>query len=309
MGIKSFGVLLAISIATSLIASLTLVAAKPLEPNPGHPNWAPGVWWGTKLRFENTYIAEAWFGEGAADSSDQDPPPNDGYLVDIMVGSAPYSKLTYASLRGISPGSGASDNWRVRMRLFGIAPADATISSVMENADYLFVPQDYSMVLENSAQGIFANLRKENGTITGLDLGPKYATLYVDNAVNVSISPSSRTGNAGDVSFTVTVQNTGRYQDTYSLSSTLGTLSPSSLTIDAGNSGTATLNLSPPVGAADITVTADGAYASDNCAASTFGMLTPEGEGINYIVFLAVGLVVVIIVVGVWVWSRRKQGP
>jgi len=53
------------------------------------------------------------------------------------------------------------------------------------------------------------------------------------------------------------------------------------LTINAGNSCTATLNVSPPVGAADITVTADGAYASDSCAASTFGVPTPEGEGIN----------------------------
>ena len=44
------------------------------------------------------------------------------------------------------------------------------------------------------------------------------------------------------------------------------------LTINAGNSCTATLNVSPPVGAADIAVTADGAYASDNCAASTFGV-------------------------------------
>ena len=34
MSIKSFGVLLAISIATSLIAPLTLVAAKPVGPNP-----------------------------------------------------------------------------------------------------------------------------------------------------------------------------------------------------------------------------------------------------------------------------------
>jgi len=268
---KSLGILLAILFAISPMISWTLVAAKPVGVNPDFSSPAVGLIWGTNLRLENTYIGESWFGAGADDSDSQFPGPNDGYLVDIMVGGAAYSKYTIASLGRTAPGGGKEDNWYLRFRAFGDASSTATISSVMENADTLFVPQDYSVVLDNSAAGIFVNLRAENGTITGI--GSVYATLYVDNAVNVSISPSSRTGNAGDnVSFTVTVQNTGRYQDTYSLSSTLGTLSPSSLTINAGNSGTATLNLSPPVGAADIAVTADGAYASDNCAASTFGV-------------------------------------
>ena len=200
MGAKSFGILLAILFAISLMISWTLVAAKPVGPNPDHPNWAPGVWWGTNLTLENaTYVGRSWFGEGAADSSPPAPSSPAGYSVDIMVGGTAYSKYTIPSLGQTAPGGGASDNWRLKFRaMYGDENANATFSSVMENADTLFVPQDYSVVLDNSALGIFANLRKENAYITGLDSGPKYATLYVDNAVNENISPSEDNAAPGD---------------------------------------------------------------------------------------------------------------
>ena len=303
MGIKSFGVLLAISIATSLVAPLTLVAAKPVGPNPDYPNWEDGTLWGTKLWLENgLWRGQAFFGVGPVENLE---------APSFSLGMQPIfieDGIEYFELIREPVAAPQRYSWHVSMYTWGEGNFGAgTLSCPLENATHWFVPSDFSVVLENSAQGILVNLRKENKWFNLSS--PVYATLHVDNALNVSISPIYQEGVVSkNLAYTVTVQNTGRYQDTYSLSSTLGTLSPSSLTIDAGNSGTATLNVSPPVGAADITVTADGAYASDNCAASTFGVLTPEGEGINYIVFLAVGLLVVIIVVGVWVWSRRKQG-
>jgi hypothetical protein len=301
MSINSFGVLLAISIAISLIAPLTLVAAKPIEPNPDYPNWEDGTLWGTKLWLENgPWKGQAFFGVGPVKNSGA-PPPR-GIQPLFLEDGTGYFALVREPV--VEP---QSYSWYVKMYSAEDAPTAGVISCPLENATHWFVPSDFSAVLENSAQGILVNLRKENKWFNLSS--PVYATLHVDNALDVSISPSYQEGVVSkNPAYTVTVHNTGRYQDTYSLSSTLGTLSPSSLTINAGNSGTATLNLSPPVGAADITVTADGAYASDNCAASAFGVPTSEGEGINYLVFLAVGLVVVIIVVGVWVWSRRKQG-
>jgi len=303
MSTKSFGILLVISIATSLIAPLTLVAAKPVGPNPDYPNWEDGTLWGTKLWLENgLWKGQAFFGVGPVKNSEAPSPPL-GMQPLFLEDGTEYFKLIREPIAAPQ-----SYSWYVSMYTWGGGnPGAGTLSCPPENATHWFVPSDFSVVLENSAQSILVNLRKENKWFNLSS--PVYATLHVDNALDVSISPSYQEGVVSkNLAYTVTVHNTGRYQDTYSLSSALGTLSPSSLTINAGNSGTATLNLSLPVGAADITVTADGAYASDNCAASTFGVPTPEGEGINYLVFLAVGLVVVIIVVGVWVWSRRKQG-
>jgi uncharacterized membrane protein len=266
MGVKSFGILLAISIATSLIAPLTLVAAKPVGVHTDFPSPAVGLIWGTNLTLENTiYVARSWFGEGAADSSPQAPAPPDGYLVDIMVGGTAYSKYTIASLGQTAPGGGKEDNWYLRFRLFGdSASSTATISSVIENVDNLFVPQDYSVVLDNSAQGIFANLRKENGYITGLDLGSKYATLYVDNAVNITsvTTGDPTTGNAGDpLTLSVTVKNTGRYTDTYSVSANAGSVSTGALA--AGSSATKSVPATYPAGTQGILVTAAGSYAKD----------------------------------------------
>ena len=75
MSIKSFGVLLAISIATSLVAPLTLVAAKPVGPNSDYPNWEDGTLWGTKLWLENgPWKGQAFFGVGPVKNSGAPPP-------------------------------------------------------------------------------------------------------------------------------------------------------------------------------------------------------------------------------------------
>ena len=76
MRTKYFSILLAISLVTAFIVP-TVLAVKPVIPNPDNPNWAVGVSWGTKLRLENAgppiYWAESWFGVGAADSAGQAP--------------------------------------------------------------------------------------------------------------------------------------------------------------------------------------------------------------------------------------------
>jgi hypothetical protein len=185
-----------------------------------------------------------------------------------MVGGTAYSKYTIASLGQTAPGGGASDNWRLRFRWFestpGTVPASAIFSSVMENIDTLFVPQDYSVVVDNSALGIFANLRKENENITGLDGGSKYATLYVDNAVNITsvTTGDPTTGNAGDpLTLSVTVKNTGRYTDTYSVSANAGSVSTGALA--AGSSATKSVPATYPSSTQAILVTAAGDYAKD----------------------------------------------
>ena len=110
-----------------------------------------------------------------------------------------------------------------------------------------------------------------------------YTTGVVEYKVSVSISPNSRSGSPGDdVTFTVTVKNEGVLDDSYSLTvtDTAGwspSISPSTLTLDAGASGTTTVTVTIPSGAADgatdsITVTATSqavstVSASDTCTA------------------------------------------
>ena len=269
MRTKHFSILLAISLVTAFIVPI-VAAARPLVPNPEHdPNWAVGVWWGTKLRLENTgsdsvlYYGEAWFGEGVNDNYDQSPAPPSGYLTDIMAGGKepPYYRYTIASLGQTAPGGGKEDNWYIRFRIFGSEPySTATVSSVIGDADNDYVPQDYSVVLENGAQKI--NLRVENGQITGI--GPKWMILYVDNAVNITsvTTADPTTGTAGDpLTLSVTVANTGRYTDTYSVSANAGSVSTGALA--AGSSAVVSVPATYPAGTQAIVVTAAGAYAKD----------------------------------------------
>jgi hypothetical protein len=152
----------------------------------------------------------------------------------------------------------------------------------MENADTQFVPQDYSAVLENTDLGIHINLRAGSENIQGPDIktNPIRATLNLDNAVNVTISPSSRAGSPGDnVIFTVYVTNTGRYDDNYSLgvdaSGLPYTISPSSLSINAGNSNIATLTVTVGANSKVVTVSAEGTYADDSASSTVNG---PAGQ-------------------------------
>jgi hypothetical protein len=254
-----FAILLFTSLSLLLVSA---VVAKPVGKNPGTA-WPGGTFWGTNLRLENgTFVGQAWFGTRDNQLKIGVPPdPPDCLVVEFFDNNVRYG--TWVKVPA------ANENWPVRLRTVGAAPSSGTLSSVMENADTLFVPPDFSVVLENTTLGLNVNLRKENKLITGL---PVLATLYLDNAVNVTISPGSQTGNPGDnVGFTVTVNNTGRYDDTYSLVVNAGNLplyiiSPSSLPINAGSSASAKLTVTVGADNQVITVTAGGNYASANAS-------------------------------------------
>jgi hypothetical protein len=214
--------------------------------------------WGTNLVLTNVYTGEAWFGAGpSAGTVDAGPDPPDGLVVEFMEAGVRKSEVVRAEVAAPQEYS-----WLVRMRSVGTAPTDATIKvGVWEDATHLFVPQDFSVVLDNSAAGIFVNLRKENGYITGL---PKSATLYVDNAVNIqsieNLDPL--VGTYGDpVRLRVTVRNTGRYTDTYNVGAG-GTLD--SITLAPDTEGSVIVTTTLPLGTnVPIVITAEGDYARD----------------------------------------------
>jgi len=263
--VKSLNGLLAILLAISIILPLlvSVVIAKPVEPNPA-TSWPSGTIWGTRLRLENsTYAGDAWFGVKTGSSVKLlAPPPGADYMRPVFVeGASQYFTVDYQQVAAPQ-----SYSWYVKLDRGGAASTNGAVSCDIENAEAWFVPQDFSVVLDNSAQDILVNLREENGYITGI---PKYATLYIDNAVSVTISPSSQSGSAGEnLDYEVTVQNTGRYDDTYALHVDAGSwshiISPSSLSVNAGGNATATLTVTFGAGSQAIIVIADGAYANDN---------------------------------------------
>ena len=125
--------------------------------------------------------------------------------------AAPQSYTWYVKM--LYNNSGTGDN------------VDANIWAELKNATNLFIPQDYSVILENTWLGsknmrLYENL--DTGyTINLVDSVTRYATLYVDNAVNVenieNLSPL--VGAYGDpVSLKVCVRNTGRVTDNYAVS-------------------------------------------------------------------------------------------
>jgi len=123
--------------------------------------------------------------------------------------------------------------------------------------------------------GIFFNSREFDGKDPYLKI--TYTLMY---GVSASISPSYQGGLPGvTLNYTVTVTNKGSVPDTYSLTTadTLGwgrTISPSSLSLAAGASGTATLTVSIPSGAENCTkdnvrviATGTGVSAENSCIA------------------------------------------
>ena len=144
-------------------------------------------------------------------------------------GTTDYSEITRSN-------STPFDNtWYVKMLYNNSGTGDnvtAKIWAELENSTNWFIPQDYSVILENQSKSIGPwNLRKENGYITLVDGVTRYATLYVDNAVNIqsidNLDPL--TGSLGDnLRLGVTVKNTGRYTDNYTVSAG-GSLDPTIL--------------------------------------------------------------------------------
>ena len=270
MGAKIFKNLLVILSFTALTAPwLAVIAvAKPLEPHPDWEHWAAGTLWGAELSLENAY-SKVYFGAktGAEHVYLLPPAPVPPWIkLSLVQGGTEYAEITRT--QGTPP---QSYSWYVMMQS-SAAQTGLTLSADLESDNYWFVPHDHSVVLENATAGIGPwNLREENGSISLAAWVSKYATLYVDNHVNLTISPDSQSGDYGDnVSFTVTVSNTGGYNDTYSLDVDAGGLSydisPSSLSINAGDNGIATLTVTLGADTKVITVTADGTYADDNAS-------------------------------------------
>ena len=294
MRLESFSALLAISILLVALVTLPLLAssavAKPIEPNPEHPNWENGTLWGTYFEIENHYVpgnVNMWMwpvwgvktGDEIASSIVPLPPPEPWLSATLVQNDEEYGKIVKSRISDPQ-----SYSWYVKLY-----SSDPSVNGILwwelENADTWFVPPDFSVVLENIDNTLSENERVSLNLRRNLNYPidfshvpwPWYATLYVDNAVDATISPSSRTGTSGDdVSFTVTVSNTGRHDDNYSLGADAGgwpyTIVPSSLSISAGNSATATLTVTLGADAKVISVTADGTYAEDNAACTAIAL-------------------------------------
>jgi oxalate decarboxylase/phosphoglucose isomerase-like protein (cupin superfamily) len=262
-----FRVFILIALIISMIVSVSVIEsaiAKPVGRNPG-TSWPSGTVWGTNLRLENDiYVGQAWFGTRSSEIKvGAAPDPPDGLIVEFFDGSkwAIWVKVP-----------AANENWPVRMRNVGIASSSGTLSSLMENADTVFVPQDYSVVLENATLGLKANLRKENKLITGL---PVLATLYVDNAVNIqsidNLDPLN--GAPGDnLRLNVFVKNTGRYTDNYTVSAG-GSLDPTILNLAPGVTDNVIVVTTLPNGTENIVVTVAGNYATDQDYVTATGVV------------------------------------
>jgi uncharacterized membrane protein len=279
VGTKIFKTLLAILLLTALTAPwlAVIVAAKPLGPDPGWVHWPAGTIWGARLVLENNASGDVFFGAttGAEHTFLAAPtPPQAPYIWEVLrQGTTDYGEITRTE-----PAAPQSYTWYVKMYYKSDLGdnVDAKIWTVLENEDSLFIPQDYSVILENQAKSIGPwNLRKENGSINLVDgAAIKYATLYVDNAVNVTISPSYQENKVGGtLTYSVTVKNTGRYADNYVLenSDQFGwklSLDNKLLKVPAGENRTTTLHVSIDNCASDaVTVTANGVYASDSDSA------------------------------------------
>jgi len=120
------------------------------------------------------------------------------------------------------------------------------------------------------------------------------AHVKVVRGVDVSISPSYQSGAPGaTLSYTVTVKNKGNVSDTYSLTTADNagwsrTISPSSLSLAAGASGTATLTVTIPSGAENCTrdnvrviATGTGVSAENNCIAHAITEIIRKGVNVS----------------------------
>jgi len=144
-----------------------------------------------------------------------------------------------------------------------------------------------------------------------------YTTAPSAPGVDVSVSPGNRSGLPGaTLTYTVTIVNEGDAQDTYDLTVTDtwgATVTPTSLTIGAGGSDTATVGVTIPDGTADgtekeITVRATSQTTSTvSDSAICTARATAEGEGLPMTLIAIVVVVVVIVVVAALVLLRGRN--
>ncbi len=136
--------------------------------------------------------------------------------------------------------------------------------------------------------------------------------------VQVTISPTTQTGKPEDIlTYTVTVRNTGTVGDNYTLSvtDTLGwgpTISPTTLTLTAGEDGTATLRITIPANAENrdsttITVRATGTGVENTaiCKAIAEVEAPPPKTEIPWL-YVAIAVIVVIAIVAAIFMAKRK---
>lgn len=279
-------ILLLSSISLALLVSI--VVAKPLGVNPAQVIWPSGTIWGTNLRFENNdavpTISEIWWGVGASDSTIAAPPdPPAGIIVEFLAPDYDISGNTYGTEVKAAAAEPASYTWQVQFRKVRTAdPKGGTVSSVMENIDTRFVPQDYSVVLENTDLGIHINLRASSDNVTGTNIRtvPILSSLYVDNAVNIqsieNLDPLI--GKPGDnLRLRVIVKNTGRYTDNYTVSAG-GSLDPTIINLAPDSTDNVIVTAQYPSGTDNIVITAAGTYATDQYFVTSSGLMVRKVE-------------------------------
>lgn len=137
--------------------------------------------------------------------------------------------------------------------------------------------------------------------------------------VQVTISPATQTGKPKDtLTYTVTVRNTGTVGDNYTLSATdtLGwepTISPTTLTLTAGEDGTATLRITIPANAENrdsttITVRATGTGVENTATCKAIAeveAVAPPPTEIPWL-YVAIAVIVVIAIVAAIFMVKRK---
>lgn len=153
----------------------------------------------------------------------------------------------------------------------------------------------------------------DSDTCTARAVGPA--------GVSVSISLSSKSELPGEtLTYNATIKNEGGAQDTYDLTVTDprawgATVSPTSLTIAAGGSNTATVSVTVPEGTADgtedeITVRATSRTDSTVSDSTTCtARATAEGGGLPMILIAIVVIVVVVVVVALVLLRGRGAAP
>jgi hypothetical protein len=274
---RNFNILLAIVISVGFLAASIPVFAMPVGVSPNWPSPAgTNMIWGAGLFMENSYM-DLYFGARTpSDTTWPTPPapPSPPYQSIQFAGAGAARYVAWARGEPLAP---QSYTYYVQFNYTSLAAdnKDCSVWVNLENTDTLWVPQDYSVILENTGvNGIGSfNMRLHTTQATGvtvnlIDSTNRYATLYVDNAVNIrsiTVQSGSLTGNAGDpVGLWVDVKNTGRKADTYSVSQ-VGSADPVSTgLLNPGDNKTVLVNANLPTGnSVPLYIQAAGSYAKD----------------------------------------------
>jgi parallel beta-helix repeat protein len=298
MKIRRYSVLFVVFLIIAILAPLAIVIAKPVAPiSDTDLTWPSNMVWGTELQITQPPGFNGWWlkpGFGVRIGSEEDaslpPAPSRPSLLLSMMDTSfnDYKFMVLENAAGPQSYTWVVHAWTDNQSATN-GVNDLTISENVENADTYFIPPDFSTVLDNGTENV--NLRKENATIHLSRNIDQYLNLYVDNAVNVTVSPGTGLGDIGEnINYTVTVYNTGRFNDNYSLSAadtkswTINFTSPS-LVVSAGDNASTTMTVTPTTAGTDnITVTAAGAYASDetSCQASAIPIQVTITPSVQY---------------------------